>query len=384
VHNPLIRKNGSLLPALHLLNKRGIRLLLQNHDMAEDFRPDMYIPRQDYPENCHYAVINSRDYSFLHRAGLSPQGLHLLPNEVSLREPGKCAEGGGYLYPVRAIRRKNIGEVLFLACFIPRERPITVTLPPGPGKDERIYRFWKDLAREFNLPLIFEAGLSRSLDELYRGAAGVVTTSVKEGFGFSYLEPWTAGRAVLGRRIDYVCRDFEENGIQFDPPGQAGSSLYPGISIPVEYISLPVLRKKTQQALTGIYGAYGLEAPGHLIKMIEEHDLEDGMVDFGCLDEELQEGILRILLSNEAVFREISGANPFLAGLASWKGDEELIASNREAVKKAYGRERITGILRDCYRSVIAGPAVQKLSKSMLLELYLDPLRFFAAGVGYE
>jgi hypothetical protein len=25
---------------------------------------------EEYPENCHYAVINGRDYSFLHRAGL--------------------------------------------------------------------------------------------------------------------------------------------------------------------------------------------------------------------------------------------------------------------------------------------------------------------------
>ncbi|MDR2142952.1 MAG: glycosyltransferase family 1 protein, partial [Treponema sp.] len=51
VHNPLIRKNSALLGALKEL-ARGECLLLQNHDLAEDFRPDVYA-NEEYPENCH-------------------------------------------------------------------------------------------------------------------------------------------------------------------------------------------------------------------------------------------------------------------------------------------------------------------------------------------
>jgi hypothetical protein len=77
----------------------------------------------------------------------------------------------------------------------------------------------------------------------------VITTSVKEGFGFSFLEPWTAGRTVIGRRIDYVCKDFEEAGVRFD-------KLYSEIKIPLVYISTPVLRKKMEHALDDIYRAW--------------------------------------------------------------------------------------------------------------------------------
>jgi hypothetical protein len=39
-------------------------------------------------------------------------------------------ERNRYLYPVRAIRRKNIGEALLASLFIPKGRTVAVTLPP--------------------------------------------------------------------------------------------------------------------------------------------------------------------------------------------------------------------------------------------------------------
>jgi hypothetical protein len=111
VHNPLIRKNSLLMGALKELSL-AFPLLLQNHDLAEDFRPDVYVSGETYPENCHYAVINSRDYRFLLDAGLQEAGLHLLPNEVKALPVTADLPKTRYLYPVRGIRRKNIGEVL--------------------------------------------------------------------------------------------------------------------------------------------------------------------------------------------------------------------------------------------------------------------------------
>jgi hypothetical protein len=108
---------------------RESRLLLQNHDLAEDFRPEVYTENEEYPANCHYAVINNRDRSFLHRAGLKPEGLHLLPNEVRSISPDPNQARTRYLYPVRAIQRKNIGEALLLSLFIPEGRTVAVTLP---------------------------------------------------------------------------------------------------------------------------------------------------------------------------------------------------------------------------------------------------------------
>ncbi|MDR2019684.1 MAG: glycosyltransferase family 1 protein [Treponema sp.] len=396
VHNPLIRKNTALLPALNILNCRGIRLLLQNHDLAEDFRPDVYYPGE-YPENCHYAVINSRDYSFLHRAGLKPEGLHLIPNEVSALSPAASSMTASsmtasspapaaaarppgrkrYLYPVRAIRRKNIGEALLLSLFIPQGKTVALTLPPTTQKDEAIYRRWIATAKELKLPVEFEIGASAPLAEIMAGAVCVITTSIKEGFGFSFLEPWLADRAVIGRRIDYVCRDFEEEGVRFE-------SLYPEINIPMAYLSPPLVKHKIEHTLNAVYEAFGLETPEYFIKTMGDALLSRNTVDFGCLDEDLQKSIIRTLQSNRVVYQDIGDSNPFLGKLEDLSRDEALIEANKKAIQQAYGKDRIRTLLRETYRSVVDTPVTQRLSKSILLELYLDPGKIFMVGVGRD
>jgi glycosyltransferase involved in cell wall biosynthesis len=377
VHNPLIQKNAALVPALNRLIQQGFRCLLQNHDLAEDFRPDVYVAHEEYPANCHYAVINRRDYSFLHRAGLKPEGLHLLPNEVSPLEAVPDLERTRYLYPVRAIKRKNIGEALLLSLFIPRGKTVAITLPPTSEKDAGVYRFWVNLAKELKLPVEFELGSVETFPRIIGSAYCVITTSVKEGFGFSFLEPWTAGRAVIGRRLDYVCKDFEEAGVRFD-------SFYSSIKIPMAYISQTMVRKKMDHAITGVYEAFGLEAPRYVINMLNDELFSREGLDFGRMDEESQEYIIRALISNSAVYRDITEVNPFLAGLARWSPDEALIRQNREVIFRHYGRAKTVEKIRDAYRAVYTTPVVQKISKTMLLELYLDPLRLSLVEVGYE
>jgi hypothetical protein len=377
VHNPLIQKNSALLRALCILQDRGLRLLLQTHDLAEDFRPDVYAMGEEYPVNCHYAVINNRDLSFLHRAGLKFEGLHLVPNEVHHINATADMTRNRYLYPVRAIQRKNIGEALFLSLFIPKGRTIAITLPPTTERDIRIYRGWVEFARELELPVEFELGLNASLEDIYGSALGIITTSVKEGFGFSYLEPWTAGRAVIGRRIDYVCRDFENAGIQFD-------SLYSSLNIPMVYISPAILQQKMEHTMMSVYKRFGIEPPPYIIKLMGEDLNSADVIDFGRLDEKTQGGIIRTLAANQQVFRDIAGINPFLGKLAEWKGNEHIIAANRQRVLESYGREPILKVLRETYQSVLNTPVTHKIIKSILLELYLDPTQLSLIGVGND
>jgi hypothetical protein len=49
-----------------------------------------------------------------------------------------------------------------------------------------------------------------------------------------------------------------------------------------------------------------------------------------------------------------------------------------------YGREQILKTLKEIYRSVIHRPVNHKISKAMLLELYLDPLRLSLVGAGHD
>jgi glycosyltransferase involved in cell wall biosynthesis len=377
VHNPLLQKNAALLRALAILQGRGFRLLLQNHDLPEDFRPDTYARGEEYPANCHYAVINSRDLSFLRRAGLKPEGLHLLPNEVRAIDATPGLPRTRYLYPVRAIQRKNIGEALLLSLFIPKGRTVAVTLPPATERDIRVYRGWMDFARELGLPVEFELGLNASLEDLYGSALGIITTSVKEGFGFSFLEPWAAGRTVIGRRINYVCRDFEGSGVRFD-------SLYSALDIPMVYISPALLKEKMEHTMAAVYKRFGMDPPRHVVKMMGEDLASRNAVDFGLLDEKAQEGLIRILAANRRVYQEIADINPFLGRLADWQPDEGLIAANRQMVLASYGREPIFKLLHGAYQSALQTPVSHKITKSILLELYLDPSQLSLIGVGSD
>lgn len=377
VHNPLIRKNRLLLPAIHLLQQRGLRFLLQNHDFAEDYRPDVYVEEDHYPDNCHYGAINSRDYSFLHRSGLETLGLHLLPNEVERLRATEGLNRTRYVYPVRGIRRKNIGEALLLSLFIPPGRTVAITLPPTSPRDQKTYQYWKDIAIEMSLPVEFDLGLSSSLSDVLGTALCVITTSVKEGFGFSFLEPWTAGLSVIGRRIDYVCQDFERSGIGFD-------SLYSTLDIPMDYLPPPTLKKKMETALLHSFSAFGLTMPSYDLKMLSDDLFSRDVFDFGRLDEELQTDILQTIASNDTARQDILDANPFLANLASWAPDESRIETNRERILREYSRETTLATLKGAYHSVIEYPVTHRLSKSILLELFLDPLKLSLVGMGYE
>jgi glycosyltransferase involved in cell wall biosynthesis len=377
VHNPLLRKNKLLLPALVLLQKLGMNLLLHNHDFAEDFRPDVYNAEQNYPENCHYGVINRRDYSFLHRAGLKTEGLHFLPNAVLPMKYTKGLERHRFVYPVRAIRRKNIGEALLISLFIPKGTTLTITLPPGPtSPDVPYYEFWKRVAKELSLPVEFEAGLRENMADIMGTAQAVLTTSVKEGFGFSYLEPWTADVAVLGRRIGPILSDFERDGIQFP-------HLYDSLDIPMAYLSPPLLRKKLEQILTETYAAYHLDVEGHTLKTLTDYIFSEEVFDFGKLDEEFQMDIIEMAASNAIARQDIFDINPFLETLATWDmhAQEDLIQTNKELVLLHYSMEHALSQLQMAYTRVTSSPVQHRISKSVLLDLFLDPLKLYPVGI---
>jgi hypothetical protein len=69
------------------------------------------------------------------------------------------------------------------------------------------------LEREVNPenPKIIE---SYGVGDMVRVADLVITTSVLEGFGFAYLEPWILDRPVVGRSIPFITPDFQSQGMK--------------------------------------------------------------------------------------------------------------------------------------------------------------------------
>jgi hypothetical protein len=389
IHNPTIRKNSALMPALSVLAAMGYSLVFHVHDLAEDWRPDVYC-QGDYPQPATWVCINQRDERNLKAAGAGQ--VHFLPNAVysggigadgpwmtgsgagnpgageagDVDGTGRRAAGTLMLYPVRGIRRKNLGEALLLSLYLPAGFTLGVTLPPNSPRDLPYYNGWKAAAGVFHAPVRFELGLTAELDELYRQARAVVSTSIKEGFGLSFLEPLTRGKAVLGRRLPAVVDDFEESGLQF--PG-----LYQHLSIPDGFFDLDTFLHRVRQVVLAAASEYGLDG-GSLAETIAGSLA--GNPDFGRLDETAQAETLSCIAADPGARAAIMAANPFLESW--WEPQGARVAP--EALKPwsevSYGAR-----LAALYQSVKERGGGSPPDKASLLALYLNPEDFHGVGV---
>jgi hypothetical protein len=368
-HNPTLVKNRSLLPALEILQKKGLRLLLQVHDFAEDGRPAVYT-HAPYPADCHYAVINSRDHGLLTNAGLQPAGCHLLPNMVSPLPPAKDAppDQGRVLYPVRAIRRKNIGEALLLSLFLPSGHSLGITLPPTSPVDQGSYQMWCRLAEEL-LPMVaFGVGMGASFTALVHAAPFLITTSITEGFGFSFLEPWTAGRTLWGRRLAAICADFSARGVDL-------SHLYARLRVPLSWIDGADFAARWLSAFARAHRQFGLNLADGAAEAALAQQVREAAVDFGLLHEDHQQAVIRRLVANPAERSKLARREPALQHLGCLADADARIRRNRRAILDHYGPEAYRRRLERIYRAV-RKPVRQRIDKAGLCRAFLEPADF--------
>lgn len=403
VHNHSLGKNCALPPALRILADEGYRLLLQIHDFAEDLRPANYrkltaafgtddpqeVARILYPQShkIHYAVLNSRDREILVTAGVKP--VTLLPNPVfelgELVDPVQAkstlarqldipVELPFILYPVRAIRRKNVGEALLWAALAKPTAYFGISLPTLNPTEQNQYQEWKRLAAELQLPFRFELGISSGLrfEQNLAAADGILTTSLAEGFGMVYLEPWLANRAVIGRDLPDITVDFKNAGVVFE-------SLSPRLWIPDGLFDHQTLLDKLHAAYRDVCLSYG-KAGADVLSAVSgfEAKVSNG-VDFGDLDEPMQAEVIRHVATQEDFRGKILQANPWLQASFSATGDFEQIQANRQVVSEQYGAERSGQRLWDVYRQLLAAeesPTNTDVSAAELLRQFLHPARF--------
>ena len=367
VHNPTLAKNRSFLSILKELIRQGQRLLLQIHDFAEDGRPQAYFT-EAYPADCHYAVINRNDYQVLMNAGLTKAGLHQLPNSVNpIDTPSSSNEvRGSVLYPIRAIRRKNVGEAILLSLFFPAQQKLVITLPPNSPVDIVPYEDWKQYVAEHQLNVIFEAGLCSDFNQLLANASWVLTTSIMEGFGFSFLEPWSAGKALWGRRLPHVCGDFEEKGISF-------GHLYDKLNIPISWIGKDKLYIKWKQAVSQVCEHFDTSVDDHRVTRSFTRMTAGGMIDFGMLAEGFQKTVIQQLLLDPVHRSDLVKMNPFLRCPGpSPENSHELIRANTRLINQHFNRTEYGERLKEIYQQVIEVPVSQKIDKKSVISSFLN------------
>ena len=369
IHNPTLAKNRQFLQIIKRLQAFGVNLFLQIHDFAEDGRPGVYF-EDDYPADCHYAVINTRDRELLKKAGLHDAGLHYLPNAVEALELATgCRPKRQILYPVRAIRRKNIGEAIILSLLLESGQCVAVTQPPNSPVDLSAYRDWLRWREANRVPVDFGAGQNKGFDRLVAESASMLTTSIAEGFGFAFLEPWTAGKGLWGRRLDGICDDFTTQGIQL-------SALYGRIDIPLAWFDAKAFRHSWYTAVAEAAACYGNPVESRDAEIAYGCLTRHGKVDLGLLSERFQRQVASRLMKTRSDRELLMELNPSLKAFGAHPASPAVIAANREAIVERYGRPQARRRLLTVYEGIVRHFVRHRIDKAVLQRSFFDLDRF--------
>ena len=370
VHTPLLAKNISFLKILKAIQKRGVALFLQIHDFAEDGRPLSYFA-EEYPADCHYSVVNSRDYRILLKAGLKKKGLHQLFNSVNLPDGQPASSNGGsdVVYPIRGIRRKNIGEAILLSLFFENDETLVITLPPNSPADMQSYKDWKAFSADQHLGVEFDAGLKRPFDAIVRSARYLLTTSITEGFGFSFLEPWLFEKSVWGRKLADICCDFEANGVRLD-------HMYTKLNVPLNWVGSQGFFDLWKHTIENTCKLFDIQIDKDRIQSAYNFITADGKIDFGLLSEDYQKQVILRLLSNPAHLQDLLKLNPFLLKIGKIRNEKDIVKTNRSAVIRNYNMSSYRQKLLTAYAAVNTDCVRQRIDKKILLGEFLNLTKF--------
>jgi glycosyltransferase involved in cell wall biosynthesis len=371
VHNPTLAKNRILQSILKKLQSAGLSLLCQIHDFAEDGRPSAFFD-EPYVSNCHYAVVNQRDYDLLIQAGLDPKGCHMLPNPIStpdIETQSPPNRNGPVLYPIRAIRRKNIGEAILLSLYSKPPALLQITLPPNNPDDKMHYEYWKRFVERHDLSVQFEAGVGKDLQTLMQACQYVLTTSITEGFGFAFLECWCLERALWGRLLPDICSSYIDAGIRLD-------HLYEQLAVPIHWLDADKLSHLWEKALHDVSERYQYTlSKGHIDEAWKSVVTGD-FIDFGMLSESFQSQVIKKVIADSAAFQQLIVLNPFLSKPGPPGISDDLIAQNSAAVIQQYSMENYAIRLMHTYTHVAYTSVIQSIDKKRLLSTFLSPQTF--------
>lgn len=380
LHNHALGKNFALPLAVAAWAREGRRLLLHIHDFAENGRPENYrllleqlggeegLRRTLYPVSSRvaYGLLNKPDLNRMQAAG----NCRWLPNPVILplsKAPVKASELQAerlIVYPCRGIRRKNIGEALFLASALKPGEKLVLTAPPMTPSDQVLYARWKALAERLRLPVVFEGQtlLGRTTVDFLLGASLCLTTSMTEGFGMAFLEPWLAGVSLAGRDLPQVTGDFRQSGVEF-------SHLYARCDVPVSDARHQAVEQAIHEAVRHSCQSYHVPLTAEMEAAACAAVFAGELADFGRLPEAAQERVLE---------------EGTMAGVALLAEKPDVIVKNRDAIAEQYSAGAYAAKLGAIYQALLEQPAsgIDFLDTRALLLEMLDFGNFSALRHG--
>lgn len=390
IHNHSLGKIPAFESAVHQLAQESARILLQIHDFAEDGRPKNYTQLQDknklYPlaPGIQYAVINSRDQQQLQKAGFPDEQLKLLANPVTAPTNttvpiqaqkqllSQLNAERLIVYPVRALRRKNLGEFLLWAALAEPGEVFAMTLGPTNEAYRARYQAWKALSQELALPVHWEIGESTnaSFECIMQSASAILNTSIAEGFGLTFLEPWLFAKGLLGRKLPDITADFKAKGIDL-------SNLYTALPIPKAYVCLSDLEHAIAKGLQQAYASYQRALPQDAVeRALQAIHCGPDHIDFGGLDEAQQTAIIRQVQQDPSI------KNLLKPHLSIKLASTEHIEKNAAAVKTYYNEKTYIQELQSIYQQALGHSnsaseyCLKSLPTANVLSRFLKPENF--------
>lgn len=441
--NPYLCAAIWMLAEEYARQKRPVWFLNQVHDFAENSRPEMLKRMQKctgkydpvfaakimYPNtrNMFYATINSRDAENLQMIGIAPSRIFFLPNSIDtkfftakpitkekqykqqlLKRIKEYSKKNLYFFdekkkillsPLKLMRRKNNAETILLLMALNHfedNYQLMITLEPGTGKDVDYANKIKEFIKINRLPVVIGLGnefISQSekrkrkgkrveeftLPDVFALSDAIFTTSIIEGFGFCFHEGWLTGKAVMGRKLPYVCNDFEKNGLDF-------KHLYKKLWVKLDWI------KNAERRINEVYykDANYLRKSQNM-KIISKKSVKryvsnikfykvgrDKCIDFKDLNLEMQLEAMGEIFADDKKIAKFIKLNPTIKRMHNMlmRKPKTLIEFNKKKVIEKYGlkakAERLNSLFLVGNSNYLKKIKQKKASNQKVITKYLD------------
>ncbi len=239
---------------------------------------------------------------------------------------------------------------------------------PNEFKEIKLYNQWKRLIEKRKLNVKFEIGEKIGIERIFYSAKIFITTSVAEGFGLAFFEPWLYSKPIIGRDLPEITNPFCSNfGIDFQ-------HLYPVLPIPVDLINIDDFKNVLFHKRKIFMNLY-------LKKSSKQDQLETfkaaiynkTFIDFGRLDVTNQIKVIEKIssISDKSILpiRTIEQLIP----------KNEIVIKNKAAIEKNLGIEAYFKRLLVIYKKVassVPSSVNSYADASVLLNHFLKPSNF--------
>jgi len=286
-HNPTLGKNRDIPGVIEQFAHEGEAVLLHIHDLAEDGRDMNFVNIPDSAHlhltapRIHHAFINRRDMERFVASGLPPERAHMLHNPVAVESwsgnPARdSSEAPLVFYPVRGIRRKNLGELCLLAALAPAGTRFAISRAPENPAEIPTHDYWRHFATAHELPVWFDVtdrlaplpGLSADFQTWRITASHWISTSVAEGFGQTFAE-------AAACRKPLIARDLVTGFAPVDRRGCYREIRVAGAAMDFSALAEPTQAEVIRRALATPGGAESIRIDGQFACDWLSHRLDD-------------------------------------------------------------------------------------------------------------